>query len=160
MKQTTGDIWTSEDDVIVIPTNPIVNKKGQLVMGRGLAKQAADRYPFITMAWAHNPLEPDIYIAPDGRELYKFHVKYHWRAPAEISIIQTSLLEMLAWYGMRRMKKLSAIVSPRYYQDVTISLPMVGCGNGKLDPKEVVPLLRRKLDDRFTLWIHPDAGTR
>ena len=32
-----------------------------------------------------------------------------------------------------------------------IWLPLVGCGNGGLDPADVLPVLDRYLDDRFTL---------
>ena len=42
-----GDMWDSYDDVnmFCITTNNAIKKNGALVMGRGIAKEAKDRFP-------------------------------------------------------------------------------------------------------------------
>ena len=54
MKESIGNIWdnhfwTSKEysNWIVIPTNGNINSSGNAVMGRGLAKEAKDRFPLI-----------------------------------------------------------------------------------------------------------------
>ena len=47
MKEVKGDIWKSDCDIIAITTNGVVKKNGELVMGRGIASQAKQRYPDI-----------------------------------------------------------------------------------------------------------------
>lgn len=43
----TGDIWTvyPTTDLILITTNSTLRRDGKLVMGRGIARQARDRFP-------------------------------------------------------------------------------------------------------------------
>ena len=44
MKIVTGDIWKYPADVICIPTNGFIKRNGAAVMGRGVAKQATQRF--------------------------------------------------------------------------------------------------------------------
>jgi len=47
MQEITGDIWEQHKlgRWIVITTNGAIKNDGSCVMGRGVAKQAADKYP-------------------------------------------------------------------------------------------------------------------
>jgi len=49
MIETTGDLWEAHDlgHWVAITTNGIVNAKGQCVMGRGVARQAAQRFTWL-----------------------------------------------------------------------------------------------------------------
>lgn len=47
MVEKQGDLWTQSVDAICITTNGFVRGNGMAVMGAGLAKQAAQRYPGI-----------------------------------------------------------------------------------------------------------------
>jgi len=45
MHQNEGDLFTSDCNAICIPTNGHVTAMGSLIMGAGVARQAADRWP-------------------------------------------------------------------------------------------------------------------
>ena len=68
------------------------------------------------------------------RKILSFPVKTEWWEKANLDVIEGSA------------KQLSKL-APK--EDVY--LPRVGCGNGKLDWKDVKPVLERCLDDRFTV---------
>jgi len=139
MKEATGDLWQAKPQFIrCITTNGVVKKNGELVMGRGNALQAKERYPQL-------PGLLGSYIKSSGNILYyieelniaSFPVKYHWRDKADLKLIAQScyLLNVL----LDNLDK-SAV------------LPRPGCANGRLDwEREVKPLLSQIISDR--VWI-------
>lgn len=143
-----GDIWTYEPThLLVIPTNIGWKANGQNVMGRGLALQAAGRYPDLA-SWyglqcrtykAHTP----VMVYPDA-PLILFPVKplnveqpsMSWKERATLALIERSASQLAAM-PVR-----------------TVAVSMVGCGNGGLDMADVRPILDRHLSDgRFTLVL-------
>ncbi len=148
MKETTGNIWLEACDAIVIPTNGDVNRHGAAVMGRGLALQAARRWPLMPKVLAE-------YLRAEGNhvfDVYKprrlptlltFPVKQHWHERADLDLIERSAQELVA-----KADRLAYRL---------VALPRVGCGNGGLDWKDVQPILERYLDDKFILVSIPSA---
>lgn len=45
MKLATGDLWSNTDDLTLVTGNSTLRRDGALVMGRGAAAEALDRYP-------------------------------------------------------------------------------------------------------------------
>ena|SRR5258706_15825231 len=140
MKKIIGNIWNYHKDGnwIVIPTNGEVKKNGEAVMGKGLAKQAAERFPTLPLRLARMLESGNFtYWYPD-LHLITFPTKERWRDRSSLELIKLSLHGLWPWLGL----------------DDQIYLPRVGCGNGGLSwEKEVKPLLEKYLDDRFVV-IH------
>jgi hypothetical protein len=138
-----GDIW--EPHVrgywIVITTNGIVRKDGACVMGRGVARDAALRYPTLPFDLGHLLTKHGNHVFHLKRyKIITFPVKHHWREPADLDLIRQSAVELLT-------------------DSVTLAPPEIylvrpGCGNGQLDWEDVRPVLAPILDDRFIV-VHP-----
>jgi hypothetical protein len=136
-----GDLWTYRRPgcLVVIPTNMQVKQNGLAVMGGGLAKQAADRYPTLPGHYG-NCLRAGI-----PRTLFKLcgllllPTKDHWRDPSDLELIRVGC----EW--------LIASTSP----NTQVALPQLGCGLGGLDwETQVRPILEEILtDDRFVVVI-------
>jgi O-acetyl-ADP-ribose deacetylase (regulator of RNase III) len=146
VKTATGNIWRVPTDVIVIPTNGDVNRHGEAVMGRGLALQAARRYPLLPKVLAHLMRELGNHVLDAYRPrslpiIVTFPVKHHWHHVAQLDLIERSAKELVALADHHEYRR--------------VALPRVGCGNGQLDWKDVRPILERHLDDRFTVISLP-----
>lgn len=140
MKELSGNLWDlARGAVLVITTNGCVNKRGECVMGRGIALQAKTRYPQIARKLGE-------YIARYGNRcfnlgcygeyrLVSFPVKHRWDQPADLNLISLSarqLVEMTDKFGWQ-----------------AVYMPRPGCGNGRLDWNQVRPVLEPVLDERF-----------
>lgn len=142
MKEVVGDIWEfhRQGNWIVIPTNGTVKSNGDAVMGKGIALEAKRRFPDIPrmlgfqLRTMSNPPEPtDV-----GHNIFTFPTKYDWRQKSSPELIEKSC---------RLLVKLIS-VHPWLYKP-PIYLPRVGCDNGRLNWKDVKPILEKYLDDRF-----------
>lgn len=143
MTETTGDIWGLEWDVQarqhgaaiyrVIPTNGSVNSRGLAVMGRGVALQAAERFPGLREGLGKLLLSQGNKVHyNDAYGLITFPVKHNWYSKAKTQLVRRSCKQLfeLPWEG-------SFILMPR-----------VGCGNGGLDWEEQVkPILEEELGE-------------
>lgn len=146
-----GDMWQVFDkaDLFFITTNAIVNKDGELVMGKGIAGEAKKRFPWLPMTWGK--IIKDI---PDGKygillfpswndkpkvfsKLAAFQTKYDWRKPSPLDLVAYSI-------GMLHQ---CAEMNP----NKSIHLPFPGIGNGGLNPFNVKPLLDM-LPENVTIW--------
>ena len=154
MNEVTGDIWNYHHDQswVVVPTNIGWKKHtSENVMGAGVAEQAAQRYPelpYLYGKWCRDRRTRTPVLTAPHLRLILFPVKplrvaepwLSWQQPAALGLVMQSILEL---------GKLD------YTDDCPVYLPLVGCGNGKLNPGIVVPMLRAVLDDRFTLVHYP-----
>lgn len=134
-----GNMWNFHTAIapVCITTNIMLNKKGELVMGAGVAKQAKLRFPDLP-AYAGRAVKSygDVTIfCPHPYDLFLFPTKYDWRNPSEPALIQNSA------FGLR------VLVDKLGYKNVYMTQP--GCGNGGLNWNQVEPLLKPYLDDRF-----------
>ena len=149
MIETAGDIWAMPADALAITTNGIVKKDGCAVMGAGVARAAADRYPGIDqrLGGLLGERGNEVHIlhragaepwADEQRSLLAYPTKNHWREPSDLEL-------MVA--GARRLDQLA---SENGWQRVI--MPRPGCGLGGLDwNREVRPALAPLLDDRFLI---------
>ena len=134
MKLIRGNIWKSGAMGICVTTNGIVKKNGDAVMGRGIALQAAQRYP---------ELAPELgrRLTLWGNKVYTmiitFPTKHHWKDPSDIELIKNSAHQLVeAWQHEQRC-----------------ALPFPGCANGGLRIPDVLSVIQPILsDDKFELW--------
>lgn len=99
------DLWrTCRYDRVVCTTNACVNGRGQLVMGRGAAKEMADRWQGCAVDFGQLVLTKGERGDRWGRKLMRygflphpiwpigiFQVKWHWSETADLSLVEYSV---------------------------------------------------------------------
>ena len=136
MKEINGDIWDyhKKGYWVVITTNGYIRKDGACVMGRGVAKEAARKFPMLPFEIGRSIQQFGNHVFacnPDTR-IIAFPVKHNWWEKADIQLIERSCQELA-----------------EFPQELTYYMVRPGCGNGGLDWLDVKPVLKRYLDDRF-----------
>jgi hypothetical protein len=140
-------------DAICITTNGFVKKNGEAVMGRGIAKEAANSFPefprilgdsifrngnhlnvFFEMIHHYNGDTGEEY----SQDIVTFPVKHNWFEKADMELIRRSARELMKW----------ADQLPHWER---VLLPRPGCGNGKLDWSDVKREIEPILDDRISV---------
>ncbi len=165
MKTTIGNLW-SFSGVICVPTNLGWKRDGTNVMGRGLACEAAVRYPMLPIEYGafcrdcgtgidRGPVSPHLFpFSTPARRLICVAVKplnkdspwASWRSLASLDLVTTSIRK-LANYA----KGISGVI---------LVVPF-GCGNGGLDQSTVIPIMKEHLgpvrdesgEDKFVLVL-------
>lgn len=155
-----GDIWKHRRarDWIVVSTNVGWRRDGTNVMGRGIAAQAARKFPDLP-AWYGAECRKRGSATPTiAHPLYRlilFPVKplnpvaphLSWKGSATLARIQTSLDQLLE-------------LVPLLPHTGRVLIPAVGCGNGGLDPPSIVSLLINTAELRCSqLHVVLDPGT-
>jgi len=148
MTEVTGNIWDyhKKGHWIVITTNGFVKKNGAAVMGRGIAKQAKDRFKGIEFYLGNHIKEKgNIPCIIEEFRIMTLPVKSNWWQKADLDLIEQS------------MKRLITIISAFVLRGAIEKFPAPiylvrpGCGNGGLDWKDVKPVIEAYLDNRFTV---------
>ena len=147
MIEVEGNIWEAKCTFICITTNGDVKKNGELVMGRGVAQQCVDRDNSIAKKFgdAVNEFGNLFIITPYmdmGRQLVLFPVKHHWRDQADLNLIQVSIGQLYTYAAT--------------HPDMIWALPRPGCGNGRLQWKDIKPLVEN-LPDNVHIYHWPGA---
>ena len=135
------DIWKYHElgKTVVIPTNGKCKLDGHAVMGKGLAKQATDRFPTLPLLLGEK-------LRVSGNHVYcfctlriiTFPTKHDWRNDADISLIQQSAHE------------LTRFIDRNAHSDaMPVYMPHVGCGAGNLTWEQVGPIIRNVLGTRI-----------
>ena len=153
MRELEMDVWDAPADAwIGIPTNGTVRANHRLVMGRGVAQQAKEK--FADLDWL---LGLHVYHVGNtpmvchgtyyGRNwtfrLFSFPVKHNWWESADIALIARSTVWLDAL----------ALESPK----VTFYLPRPGCGNGRLLWSDVKPVIEFLPDN--VIVVHKNLPT-
>lgn len=160
MIEARGNLWTVADhplSYVVIPINIGWRSDGTNVMGRGVAAQAARRWPEIQAELGDmcirlkDKLTVYVYRPKTNkpRNLIFFPTKpldprrpfMSWKGKADIALVEKSLQELATLAAT-----LQPIHTPIYITDV-------GCGNGSLRVTEVRPLIEKYLG-QFDRVIH------
>ena len=140
---TSSNIFDSTADALVVP----VNTAG--VMGAGLAKQFATRWPDLLAEYGsacargvlkigslffwqvNDPRHAKLITTP--RYVVCFPTKRHWRYPSKLEYIETGLGLFTQHYGT--------------FDITTAAFPKLGCGLGQLNwDRDVEPLMERYLN--------------
>lgn len=143
-----GNMWSAWDDadLFLITTNATIKRDGSLVMGRGIAKEARDRFPGLDLRLGKAITKTGdpygIIISPDwekwpAKKLGIFQVKSHYASPADLELIQISA----------DMLMMIATTLP----NTQIHLNYPGIGNGHLLIGQVAPLIAN-LPETVHIW--------
>lgn len=130
-----GNIVKSNANVRICTTNTFGR------MGKGIALDFKKAYPDLYKGYQDHCENPEHGIKhhyvyeQDGRYIYCFHTKHHWRENSSLQIVQRGLYVLYHW-----LKKHPKVES--------VAMPPLGCGNGNLDFKDVLPMIL-KFADQF-----------
>lgn len=142
MREARGNLWTFHDQGhwVCILTNGIVKADGTAVMGAGVAKQAADRFPDLPRLYGVALKEFGHHVDYwDCFKLFVFPTKHHWQDPADLKLIEQSAREL-----MQQLNE-DDFTGPIY-------LPRPGTGLGGLDwESQVKSVIAPILDDRVVV---------
>jgi hypothetical protein len=136
MFETVGDIWEySDSGVIVITTNGSLTRDGRAVFGRGVAKQAMERFSGIAEKLGRLLADQGSHVFDLGCGIVTFPVEETAWSHPDLRIISRSareLKELVDHFGWER-----------------VVVPRPGCGGGGLAWQDVKPLLACCFDERF-----------
>jgi hypothetical protein len=122
---------------VATTTNSMIKANGRAAMGKGNALEASQRFPKLATGLAEllKLRGNHVFYFPDYK-LFTFPTKHNnpW-ANSDLALIEQSAQELRMFLDA-------------YSQVKTVYLPQPGCGNGRLDWKDVEPVLDRHLDDR------------
>jgi len=138
MKEITGDIWGYLGSaIIVITTNGRMTADGRAVFGRGVARQAGERFPDLARRLGRHLSEGGNHVHYLGDSIVSFPVEETpWSLP-DLRLIARSTRELRELVGLNGWQR--------------VVVPRPGCGGGGLDWRDVRPLLAAELDDRFMI---------
>lgn len=148
MKELPSDLWTFADrgEWIVITTNGTIRHDGRLVMGRGVALQAAQRWPKL-------PVDLGAIVGRSGNHVYTM-LKYKlFTYPVKEKFYDAAELRLIRWSAEQLVEQVD--VMSRHYERLheptltQVYMVRPGCGNGGLTWKVVKPEIKYILDDRF-----------
>jgi len=137
----TGDLFAQYDlgHSICITTNGVINSRGRVVMGRGCALQAAERWPYLPKLVAEHVREHGNVPGLILPRIYTFPVKDHWAQPASLSLIRQSAVNIIGLFNATGTTS-------------KLFIPRPGCGNGMLAWRDVRPVLEEVLSG--CTWAH------
>lgn len=123
------DIFNDDALVLVCPTSACG------IMGTGLSKVFRLQYPGLAKAYHQHcrkvaGLKPYVY-AKDGRAVYCLPTLMKWRATSSLEIVRDGLEAFVAWCTANDIE--------------SAALPMLGCGKGALDVRDVKPIMEELL---------------
>ena len=137
-------------------------------MGAGVAAELAQRFPLAPYIWGfhcfYKKALANVIWSPRGwigfptKALDPVFPELSWKAASNVVLIERSA-EQLASLRLPSREDL------RYYgigdglDSDEVVLPLVGCGEGRLHKDDVIPILEKYLDDRFTLIVPPKVRT-
>lgn len=135
-------------EAMCITTNGVIAGNGAAVMGRGIAKEARERFPGIDTLLAKylanfGNCVNDLGVHRDQKtwklvHIYTLPTKHHWKDKSDLALICRSLEEL--------------VVKCNSDGITTCYLPRPGCSNGGLDwETQVKPVCEAILDDRFVI---------
>lgn len=139
MFEAVGDIWEQADlgAIIVITTNGSRTRDGRAIFGRGVARQAAERFPGLADRLGRLLADQGNHVFDLGHGVVSFPVEETpWSLP-DLRIIARSAQE------------LRQLADDSGWQQIVVPRP--GCGGGGLAWQEVKPLLEAYFDDRFVV---------
>lgn len=127
-----GDIFTSTAQTLVNPVNCVG------VMGKGLALAFKQRFPAIYEPYRKRceqkllrPHMVQLLRSASHQWVLNFPTKDHWRDPSRLSYVECGLLAFADLYEVRGI--------------TSIAFPVLGCGEGRLEWRDVQPVMERIL---------------
>jgi O-acetyl-ADP-ribose deacetylase (regulator of RNase III) len=130
------------------PAQTLVNTVNTVgVMGKGIAAEFKRRYPDMYDAYRRYCKEGALsvgklllYRSPN-KWVLNFPTKEDWRRPSKVEWIESGLKKFVATYTDQGI--------------TSVSFPMLGCGNGQLDWKDVKPVMECHLKPlTIPIFVH------
>lgn len=149
MKEVYGNAWelAKDYDVLCITTNGMVKKDGECVMGRGIAAQFKARYPFGPKILGDKIRENGNIVQAimwnDEITYMAFPTKHFWYENSDIELIERSAS--------------SLALKARAMPERKFLLPRPGCSNGKLEWKDVKPVIENILPDNVYIVSYQES---
>lgn len=152
-----GNMWSVYDQahLFLITTNATLKRNGALVMGRGIARQARDRFPGLDLALGQAIAQRcghlghyHLLVSPQWPKarIGAFQVKTDYAQQADQGLIAASVTALADWCAG--------------HPDQMVHLNFPGIGNGGLARTAVWPLLTA-LPDQVTIWEYvPELPAR
>jgi hypothetical protein len=140
LREIYGDIWDFFDQghYITITINGTIKKNGSAVMGRGIAKQAALRFPQLPYELGRLIRDNGLCVCPSPSHNFIYYpVKFNFWEIADLQLISRSCVQLVE-------------LTDALGLDV-VYMVRPGCGNGKLDWNRVKSMLEDCLDNRFVI---------
>lgn len=137
MHEAIADLWTFHDRgaVVAVTTSGLVGRDGLARLGRGVARQAGERFPWFAARLGALVTARGHHVQHVGERIVSFPVEHHPLERPDPALIYRSAIE-LACLAQREGWTF-------------VALPRPGCGGGGLEWNDVRPLLAPVLDDRF-----------
>jgi len=140
MKWIKGNIWVYHKlkRIIVIPTNVGWKANGDAIMGAGLAKEIPVLYPHIVKSYGAKCKSAEIYvyypnerlILVPSKPLDKNQPWLSWKQEADYRTVEKSL----KWLEQNAEEF-----------NGTVYVPLIGCGNGRLEKGLVKGIMDKEL---------------
>ena len=130
MKEIFGNLFAyhgRKGFVICITTNGYLKKDGTGVMGRGCAREAVEIDPSLPAILGSSLKRRGNNVSRLTPEIIAFPTKHSWEQDSDPALILQSATQL----------KAMAEVTP----NITYILPRPGCANGRLEWKDVKPIL-------------------
>lgn len=134
------DVWEAwtEGAWVVVPTNQMTRRDNTAVMGAGLARQAADRFPELPAQYGAALLRGEAFVCFPQRRVLLAPTKTDWREPSTLELVSTAVDRLHGWASS--------------HPEVThVVVPLLGCGRGGLNREDVGPLLARLPNPPFSV---------
>ena len=135
-----GNMWSvwPTTDRFFITANATLKKDGSLVMGRGIACEARDRFPGLDLKLGQAiGTSGKVYGILLGKKLCLFQVKFHWHEQADLSLIESSTMLLTAQAHIESEKR--------------FDLNFPGIGNGRLAYDDVYQIIKT-LPENVHVW--------
>lgn len=138
MLETVGDIWEyAGRAVIVITASGTLTRDGRAVLGRGVARQAGERFTGLAAILGRLVARQGSRVFDLGNGLVSFPVEETAWSQPDLRIIASSARQLRELVDLKEWKR--------------IVVPRPGCGGGGLAWKDVRPLLEPWFDGRFII---------
>ncbi len=143
MREAFADLWElhAAGAAVAVTTNGLLGRDGRVVLGRGCARQAGERFPWLPAALGRALAARGNHVAHLGHRIASY--------PVEHDPFQLPDPDLIA----RSARELAALADAEGWTEV--ALPRPGCGGGGLSWGEVRPLLAPALDARFVVVTLP-----
>lgn len=139
MREAALDLWSlhAAGWAVAVTTNGLLPRSGRAQLGRGCARQAGERFPWLAAALGASLTARGNHVAHLGERIASFPVEHDPFSLPDLALIA------------RSARELAALADAEDWPQV--ALPRPGCGGGGLSWTEVRPLLAPALDDRFVV---------
>lgn len=137
MREGIADLWAlhAAGAAVAVTTNGLVTRDGRAHLGRGCARQAGERFPWLAAALSATLTARGNHVAHLGQRIASFPVEHDPFQVPDPALIARSAQELVALADAEGWTE--------------VALPRPGCGGGGLSWTEVRPLLAAALDRRF-----------